>query len=119
MFKMIKLVFFLTFVLVGLYFFGDFRINEVNVKNYLQKHITTQNITSVKNQVVHFYEVIARLFQETKKMTEGQGMAQTLKTSVPSQKKATTPESLIPMDKLSKDDRKLMKDLLKQHLKSK
>jgi len=62
MFKMIKVLFFGLFVFVGLYFFGDFRINDTNVKDYLQKHVTYSKLVAIKDGTVQFYHSIVSLF---------------------------------------------------------
>jgi len=45
------MLFFLFLVFVGLYFFGDFRLNDTNVKDYLQEKVTVEKIMKIKEAV--------------------------------------------------------------------
>lgn len=51
----------LSFVLVGLYFFGNFRINEVNVRDFLHEQVTWQRIKQTKAVVMQVYHTVKGL----------------------------------------------------------
>lgn len=64
MFKFLKLLFFAFLVLVGLYFFGDFRINDTNIKNYLHEKITLRRLLALKEQMDVIYAKIKFVFSD-------------------------------------------------------
>ncbi len=57
-FKFLKIVFYATVIFFGLYFFADIRINDVNVRDYLQRTMTPQNIAYVADEVFSFARTI-------------------------------------------------------------
>jgi hypothetical protein len=64
MFKLIKFLFFVLLVLVGLYFFGDFKINDTNVKAWLHEKITIQRLVLFKEQLLSAYTKTRYIFSD-------------------------------------------------------
>lgn len=64
MFKLIKFTFFILFVLVGLYFFGDFKINDTHVKTWLHEKITVQKLVLLKEQLASVYTKLRDIFSD-------------------------------------------------------
>ena len=105
MLKLFKLNFYFLFVLVGLYFFGNFRINDTNIRDFLQTKITMQNIRIVKNEASQFYKMLKLLYENMageKAASNKAGDADQIKN----------PFSSVPLDNLSSKDRKQMLKLL-------
>jgi hypothetical protein len=49
-------------IFFGLYFFGDFRINDVNVRDFLQSTITPAQLVVIKDKALSaFKSILARL----------------------------------------------------------
>jgi hypothetical protein len=101
--KLIKLTFWGTLIFFGLYFFGDFRINEVNVRDYLQTQVTPEKLAQIKNQATHLYETLKGLFEASKKDESG-------KT------KMMNPLDGKPMETISPDDQEKLLKLLQKNL---
>lgn len=90
----------LFFVFIGLYLFGDFRLNDVNVRDYLRQKVTITKILTVKN----------RLWQLAGKESQSQ-----VKTTTNVQTLQKTPVEAIqePLDKISQKDKEEILKLLR------
>lgn len=103
-------MFFVTLVFVGLYFFGNFRINDTNVRDFLQKNITVSRLNIVKDGAVGLYYSVVSLFQSAK---ESKSTPITNKNQTKSQTKLIDTKSV---DQLTRKDRHQLKSLLKENL---
>lgn len=105
----------LCFVLVGLYFFGDFRVNEVNVRDFLRQKITWQQIESAKVGVVQVYRAVKGLIEAvspdgaTPNASTNTGM--TLGT-IPTTLDTNKLMQGLPLDQISAKDREKLKELI-------
>lgn len=76
MFKLIKFTFFLLLVLVGLYFFGDFKINDTHVKTWLHEKVTIQRLVLLKEQIVSAYTKMRYIFSDQVEKPSAQSAVQ-------------------------------------------
>lgn len=100
-----KRLFSLVALVLGLYLFGDFRINDVNVRDYLHEHISAQNIAMAKTELS---KAFATLYQMLDAGIKDQSVA---KKSP--QKEAAPAKQL---DQISEFDQQKMKKLLEKHV---
>lgn len=126
-FKLVRAIFFLLFVTVGLYFFGDFRINDVNVKDYLQSRITAENFRKIKQQVLVVYKGVHKLIDEfdpdlnveTETDTD---KTETIQTLIPKQSVTTNTIAAdvekVPLENLYKHEKQQVLKLIQNNLQS-
>ncbi|MBF0105341.1 MAG: hypothetical protein HQM16_08450 [Deltaproteobacteria bacterium] len=107
MIKYIKILFFLTCVFFGLYFFGDFRINDTNVRDFLRSKVTPENIRLVKTQALELYGAVQN-FTKTKKETQDMNLKieKALGQSVEG----------LPLDKITEADREKLIKIINDNL---
>lgn len=104
----------------GLYFFGDFRVNEVNVRDFLREHVTWQKIQSVKNAVVQIYYTVSGLvgsFDDSKQGGATPGITSGSPQDILKQMGATDLNvdqimKGLPLDKISAQDQNKLKELI-------
>lgn len=101
--KLFKLAFWGTLIFFGLYFFGNFRVNEVNVRDYLQTKVTPETLNQLKNQAVNLYETLKNLTGTAKKDQAGTA-------------KVINPLDGKPMETISPDDQEKLLKLLQKNL---
>lgn len=110
MFKLAKYLFIATLVFSGLYFFGDFRINDTNVREYLHKNVTWDRATAIKNEFTSWYRFAKRLLESDSEEESD---------SKESTKKPTTTDknkNAAPMDELTGKDHKKLMNFLKDNI---
>lgn len=71
MFKFIRNLFLITVIFFGLYFFADFRINDTNVRDYLQTTVTLETFVRAKNKVVHVYSLVMEVIETVAQKQSG------------------------------------------------
>lgn len=118
MFKLVKLCFFLMLIFVGLYFFGDFRINDTNVKNFLQSNITVTKIKAVQQELSGVYHTFLRLYKELSSTTEKDSKQTSPSELIKDIKVNDLPLKDIQLDKITPKDREKLLNILKENLKS-
>ena len=101
-----KRFFSIVMIILGLYLFGDFRINDVNVRDFLHQHIKPQNIAAIKEELL---KALAPVYQ----MVEVSFKDQTTNNST-SVSQSQKPEK--SMDQISEFDQKRMQKLLEKNL---
>ena len=101
--KLIKLVFWGSLVFFGLYFFGNFRVNDVNVRDYLQTKVTPQTLTHLKDQAVNLYQMLRQLWDHSQKNQSGEAAV-------------TNPLNGKPMESLSPSDQEKLIKILQKNL---
>lgn len=102
MFKIIKFQFFILLVLTGLYFFGNFRVNDVNVRDYLQQHLNPKKLMAYKDTAVKIYRQSRLLFDSQTQM-EGNVTSHPIEGQ--------------PLESLTPQDQKQLLKMLEDHLK--
>lgn len=100
-----KRLFTLFAVVLGLYLFGDFRINDVNVRDYLHQHISPQNIAVAKTELS---KALNTLYQ----MLDASFKNQTVAKKSPEKEASPAKE----LDQISEFDQQKMKKLLEKHV---
>lgn len=112
--KLIKLAFWGTLIFFGLYFFGDFRVNEVNVRDYLQTKVTPETLGQFKNQAINLYETLKGLFAAPKK--DETGKTKVINPLDSKSSKSGSPKEGGPMEIISADDQEKLLKLLQKNL---
>lgn len=107
MFKLVKFVFFMTLIIVGLYFFGDFRINDTNVRDFLQRTLRVERVRAVRNAASRVFRGLAGLFDAAEK-TAGRRSDKPVSGSRPSRYKQ--------IDQLTRKDRRQLKKLIEENV---
>lgn len=64
LFKLIKFAFYATVIFFALYFFADIRINDVNIRDSLQRTVTPQNIEAVFDEISSFVQTVKEVFKK-------------------------------------------------------
>lgn len=103
--RWIKRIIFVLLIFFGLYFFGNFRINDVNVRDYLRRLVPPQNFLVIKRGVGEVWDALYRKFSGTDEKEAAQ--TERLKTEL--FKKYGKIE-----DKLTESDQKKMQKLLEK-----
>lgn len=100
LFTWVKRAFYVSSLFLGLYYFGDFRINNVNVRDTLQSWIPPERMNSWRARAIEkTASVVKKAYDKIdEKYLHGDNV---------------TVESL---DKISVDDQKKMVDLLKSNI---
>lgn len=91
----------------GLYLFGDFRINDVNVRDYLHANISPQHVAVAKKELLAAWNTVYQ-------MIDGRFKAQ---TASPKPTQAVQPQK--DLDQISEFDQKRMQKLLEKHISDK
>lgn len=121
MFKLFRSLFFILLVITGLYFFGDFRINDTNVRDYLHSVITADNLRKIKSEVTFVYDTIQKLINEFDADVDFDEV-QNIKTLEPNsnQSSSTTNNSLSeptkPQEKVFQHEKDKVLDLIKSNI---
>lgn len=115
--KWLRRLLFLTSLFLGLYFFGDFRVNDVNVREFLQSKITMDQMKGWGRSAADFFQKLAELIRQ-KSDTLGDGQKQ---GGVPGLDKLSGPVSMDDAKKmigenLSEEDRKKILKLFEKDL---
>ncbi len=115
--KILRYLFIGVLVFVFLYYFGDIRINDLNIRDYLQKTVTLQNLIIVKKKCGKIYYAIESI---TKSKSSKTKVIQPKVSKVPDltrlADKKTTPSKAGKLDALTYKDREKLRNLLQQHL---
>jgi hypothetical protein len=61
--KFIRRILILMGLFFALYFFGDFRVNDVNVRDYLQSKITLQQMKDFGRKAADVFQMLADLIR--------------------------------------------------------
>ncbi len=119
MFKLIRLLFLMCSLFTGLYFFGDFRVNDVNVRDFLREHVTWQRIQSVKAAVVQIYQTVSGLAGSLSESKQGGSTAvapgspqDILKQMGATDLNVDQIMKGLPLDKISAQDQNKLKELI-------
>lgn len=102
-----KRLFAVILIIFGLYLFGDFRINDVNVRDYLRANISAQHVALVKRELLTAWATVYQMIDKGFK-------AQTV---VPKATQASQPSK--DQDQISEFDQKRMQKLLEKNLSEK
>lgn len=94
----------LFFVVLGLYLFGDFRINDVNVRDFLRGQISPQNVKVVKAELSKAWATVYQIMSDGFKN----------QTVAPESPVQNNPEK--DLDQISDIDQLRMKKLLEKHV---
>lgn len=101
-------MFFVLLVLVGLYFFGDFTINNTHVKTWLHEKITIQRLVLLKEQLVNVCTKTRYIFSDQVEKPSAQPAVQN---------QATETGKLL--DQISNQDQQKLLKLLQKNLEPK
>lgn len=105
--------FFLVGIFFTLYFFGNFRINDVNVRDFLQSKITIQQMKDFGRRTADFFEMLAGMIRtKSEHLTDGKSG----KTDTPSQDISLDDAKKMIGDTLSEEDRKKILKIFEQDL---
>ena len=91
-------------VFAFLYVFGDFRINDVNVRDFLQSHISPKNVIVIKDEAVKAWGSVYQMIEST------------FKADYSRKKQVDLSRTRKPQDKLTPQDKKQMLKLLRKNL---
>jgi hypothetical protein len=94
LFKLIKFAFYATVIFFALYFFADIRINDVNIRDSLQKTVTPQNIEAVFDEISSFVQTVKEVFK--KQAQKEQTVAKTTTGPEPAKENADT---ILPVER--------------------
>ena len=124
--KFLKYSFYTVCLVTFLYFFGDFRINDVNVRDTIRSYVTWQNIQMIRSRLVHLYSAVEGAINHTpagaeRPMTaesQGNGAAWHVVTpqAVRSANETPTESQKQAVEDITPSDKKRMTDLLKKHM---
>ncbi len=106
MFQIIKSIFWGLVIFIGLYLFGDFNLNGVNVRDYLRQRVTWQSVVAIKDLSVDFVSAVQGVLEKTAQ--ESQANSGPNKNQVPLQGLT---------DSLSHDNEKIL-DVVQSVIKS-
>lgn len=116
--KISKYLFFALLIFIGLYFFGDFEINDVNVRAYLQQKVTVEKVNQFKNNSFHFMKKVGMLFDDTHKYPSTQIIQPEARTTV--QKMDISSDFFKkPLDKISEQDQRKLMQMLQTEIEKK
>lgn len=107
--KWIKRILFLVTLFFGLYFFGNFRINDTNVRDYLQQKIPPGKLVYYQNQLIE------KLFSAFH--TVNDTLSKGAKSSTSSASHINPKDYNKALDYLSGNDQKKLNNMLEKHLK--
>lgn len=97
---------FALLVLAGLYLFGDFRVNDVNVRDYLQKKVSLKQFSGLGEDIS---KALKPVYQSLKEGFKGE--------TLPDQKLSGTPEKTeVLLDHLTESDQKKMQKLIEKNI---
>ena len=95
LFKWTKRLVFLGSVFLGLYYFGDFRVNDVNVRDYLHTVVPPEQMDAGRDKAIKFAKILYQKIRDKIRGTQAVDL----------------------MDKISDKDQKKMMELLQANLK--
>jgi hypothetical protein len=127
--KLSKLLFMGLLLFTGLYFFGDFKVNKVNIRDYMQQTVTVENFELIKLKVARSVGLVKRIYtavgneiesfsEEPAAVIKKKKKEPKLTVSIPD----TTPKLEIEkprnsvIQKIQSTDRQEMQSLLKEQL---
>lgn len=93
LFKLIKFAFYATVIFFALYFFADIRINDVNIRDSLQRTVTPQNIEAVFDEITSFVQTVKEVF---KKHAQKEGTTQVSAEPAPGKEPV---ETILPIER--------------------
>src|SRR3989339_1241728 len=116
--KLAKYMFLGLLLFATLYFFGDFRVNDIHIRSYLQQHVTVDNILKAKQNCVKVVSALKRglalVGNEVHKMDNPQRqVVADFKLDTTQDLKAQYDESL---DSLTAKDRLEMRSLIEKNV---
>ena len=106
---------FLIGLFFSLYFFGNFRINEVNVRDYLQSKITLQQMKDFGRRTADFFDMLAGLIRN-KSAELGDGKTGPVSGNPLSGDVSMEDAKKLIGDTLSEEDRKKILKIFEQNL---
>ena len=117
MFKYLRYLFFSLVIFVGLYFFGNFTVNGVNVRDYLLQKVTWNQIIDAKDKTVKVYKAVDQFVTEVNFDERAEEVVKTSKPILPESKKVSKKKvSNLPMENISKKDQEKLLKLLKDNV---
>jgi|APSaa5957512622_1039677.scaffolds.fasta_scaffold298211_1 hypothetical protein len=117
MFKYLRYLFFSLVIFVGLYFFGNFTVNGVNVRDYLRQKVTWNQIIDAKDKTVKVYKAVDQFVTEVNFDERAEEVVKTSKPILPESKKVSKKKvSNLPMENISKKDQEKLLKLLKDNV---
>ncbi len=94
-------------VLLGLYLFGDFRVNDVNVRDYLRQKVSLKQFSGLPEEVSKALKPLYQMLKESFK-----------DDSQPDQKLSAVDEKTHDgLDNLTESDQKKMQKLIEKNMK--
>lgn len=116
--KWLKRLLFITVLFFGLYFFGDFRINEVNVRDYLQSKVSIENMQTAWKAASDMFRVIKNLYDGIAASSSGvDGNTDVTGGGkvIPDQTQFNDAKKMI-QDRITEEDRKKIIKIFEEHL---
>lgn len=113
--KFIRRILVLMGLFFTLYFFGDFRVNDVNVRDFLQSKITLQQMKNFGRQAADLFQMLAELIRN-KTAALGDGKSGSTDTSLTGQDASLDAAQKMIQDSLSDADRKKILKIFEQNI---
>ncbi|MBU0506026.1 MAG: hypothetical protein ABII18_12960 [bacterium] len=127
--KLSKLLFIGLLLFTGLYFFGDFKVNKVNIRDYMQQTVTVENFELIKLKIARSVDLVRRIYTAVgneiesfseepaavvKKKKKEPKMLLSIPDTIP-KLEVETPQNTV-IQKIQSTDRQEMQSLLKEQL---